>query len=107
MESENGWGIKKHRWMARFAPLALLGVVLHCATGLLAQGQSGASEASSQGKVTTPAITAGPPAIATGPEVGQKIPYFRARDQYGRWQDFHSIRGPKGAVLECNRSADW
>ena len=45
--------------------------------------------------------------FATGPEVGQKIPYFQAPDQNGRLQDFNSIRGPKGAMIVFFRSADW
>ena len=47
------------------------------------------------------------PPIATGPAVGEKIPDFRAPDQNGKTQDFNSIRGPKGAILYFNRSADW
>ncbi|MBI4464425.1 MAG: hypothetical protein HY647_06945 [Acidobacteria bacterium] len=47
------------------------------------------------------------PPTSTGLEAGQKIPSFRARDQQGQWQDFNSIRGPKGAVIMFNRSADW
>jgi hypothetical protein len=45
--------------------------------------------------------------LATGPEVGQKIPSFRAPDQHGKAQDFNSIRGPKGAMIVFFRSADW
>jgi len=44
---------------------------------------------------------------ATGPAIAEKIPSFRAPDQYGRMQDFNSIRGPKGAMLVFFRSADW
>lgn len=44
---------------------------------------------------------------STGPEVGQKIPPFRGIDQNGRVQDFNSIKGPQGAVIMFNRSADW
>ena len=54
----------------------------------------------------TPQPAAATP-IATGPEVGTKIPLFRAPDQNGRMQDFQSLRGPKGAALFFNRSADW
>jgi hypothetical protein len=46
-------------------------------------------------------------AFATGPEVGQKIPYFHALDQSGKLQDFNSVRGPKGAMIVFLRSADW
>ena len=45
--------------------------------------------------------------IASGPEVGQSIPSFRAPDQAGKMQDFNSIRGPKGALLVFFQSADW
>lgn len=42
-----------------------------------------------------------------GPEVGQKIPEFQARDQHGTLETFESIRGPRGAVIVFIRSADW
>ena len=45
--------------------------------------------------------------LNTGPEVGQKIPSFRAPDQNGKMQDFNSIRGPNGAMVVFVRSADW
>ena len=45
--------------------------------------------------------------FSTGPEVGQKIPAFSARDQHGNLQDFNAIRGSKGAVIVFFRSADW
>ena len=45
--------------------------------------------------------------LNTGPEVGQKIPSFRAPDQNGKMQDFNSIRGPNGAMVVFFRSADW
>ena len=32
--------------------------------------------------------------LASGVEVGRKIPTFRAPDQHGKMQDFDSIRGP-------------
>src|SRR5689334_22014087 len=43
----------------------------------------------------------------TGPEIGSPIPSFQAIDQYGRAQTFDSLRGPKGLVLQFDRSADW
>ena len=52
------------------------------------------------------AWTTAPP-TSTGIAVGQKIPPFQLRDQFGKLQDFNSIRGPKGAVIQFNRSADW
>jgi cytochrome oxidase Cu insertion factor (SCO1/SenC/PrrC family) len=42
-----------------------------------------------------------------GPPVGQKIPVFEARDQFGREQTLASLTGPKGLVLLFFRSADW
>jgi hypothetical protein len=53
------------------------------------------------------AQTSSPAAAPTGPEVGQKIPPFRAPDQTGKIQDFNSVRGPKGAAVYFFRSADW
>ena len=100
MGSDSSSGIGRHSVLVQSLRLALWGAILCCATGLLAQGQPGASATSSRAGSPTPAIT-------TGPEVGQKIPYFRLRDQFGRWQDFNSIRGQKGVVLLFNRSADW
>lgn len=43
----------------------------------------------------------------TGPEVGTPIPWFQAIDQNGRRQTFDSLHGPKGLVLQFDRSADW
>jgi len=43
----------------------------------------------------------------TGPEVGQKIPSFEVRDQFGKVQTLETLRGPKGLVLLFIRSADW
>jgi len=68
------------------------------AVPLLAQSQGG-------GFQPEPWMGAAP--TSTGPAVGEKIPSFRALDQNRRWQDFNSIRGPKGAVIMFNRSADW
>jgi peroxiredoxin len=45
--------------------------------------------------------------IKTGPEVGQPVPGFSAKDQEGRTQTLKSIMGPKGAMLVFFRSADW
>jgi hypothetical protein len=45
--------------------------------------------------------------IKTGPEVGQPVPGFLAKDQEGRPQTLKSIMGPKGAMLVFFRSADW
>ena len=45
--------------------------------------------------------------IKTGPDVGQQIPAFSAKDQESRNQTLKSIMGPKGAMLVFFRSADW
>jgi cytochrome oxidase Cu insertion factor (SCO1/SenC/PrrC family) len=45
--------------------------------------------------------------LATGPEVGQKIPPFEALDQNGKRQTFESLKGPNGLLLMIHRSADW
>ena len=42
-----------------------------------------------------------------GPQVGDVVPDFAARDQFGREQTLKSIMGPNGAMLFFNRSADW
>ena len=46
-------------------------------------------------------------ALATGLEVGQKIPAFSALDQHGKTQNFDAIRGPNGAMIVFFQSADW
>ena len=43
----------------------------------------------------------------TGPEIGAKIPDFRAQDQTGAERDFASLAGPNGLLLLFYRSADW
>ena len=45
--------------------------------------------------------------IKTGPDVGQQVPAFSAKDQKGRSQTLKSISGPNGAMLVFFRSADW
>jgi hypothetical protein len=45
--------------------------------------------------------------IATGPEVGERIPAFEAADQRGERQTFDSLTGPNGLLLLMHRSADW
>lgn len=42
-----------------------------------------------------------------GPQVGEKVPDFSLKDQYGNVQTLKSIMGPKGAMLVFVRSADW
>lgn len=45
--------------------------------------------------------------VTTGPQIGETIPNFEARDQDGHRLDFNAIKGPKGAALLFFRSADW
>ncbi len=42
-----------------------------------------------------------------GPQVGQPVPDFSLKDQYGATRNLSSIMGPKGAMLVFIRSADW
>ncbi len=54
-----------------------------------------------------PAPTLRPDPMELGPQVGQTLPAFEARDQTGRLRNFASLKGPKGLVLVFFRSADW
>jgi hypothetical protein len=54
-----------------------------------------------------PERSAGASLSSPGPAVGEKIPFFRAPDQYGRMQDFSSLRGPNVAMIVFERSLDW
>jgi len=50
----------------------------------------------------------GAPDVKTlGPQLGEKIPDFNLRDQYGEMRTLASLMGPKGLVLVFNRSAEW
>lgn len=42
-----------------------------------------------------------------GPQVGDRVPDFKLRDQTGREQTLQSIVGRRGAMLVFVRSADW
>jgi len=46
-------------------------------------------------------------AVATGPNVGSKVPDFSLPDQTGQTRSLTSLAGPKGLVLVFFRSADW
>jgi cytochrome oxidase Cu insertion factor (SCO1/SenC/PrrC family) len=48
-----------------------------------------------------------PDPMELGPQVGQMLPTFEARDQTGKPTNFGSLKGPKGLVLVFFRSADW
>ncbi len=45
--------------------------------------------------------------IATGPEVGTRIPDILTLDQHGRMRSFEDLRGPEGLLLLFHRTADW
>lgn len=55
--------------------------------------------------VAAAAVAAEP--IATGIQVGTKIPAVQARDQHGDTRNFENLRGPNGLLLLFHRSADW
>ncbi len=42
-----------------------------------------------------------------GLHVGQKVPKFAARDQFGHEQSNETLKGLNGTVLLFFRSADW
>jgi len=48
-----------------------------------------------------------PQSKEVGPAAGQRIPPFKARDQFGREQTLSSLSGPNGLILLFVRSADW
>jgi len=48
-----------------------------------------------------------PRSTSTGPSVGQKMPPFTARDQFGREVSSDALKGANGIVLLFFRSADW
>jgi len=47
------------------------------------------------------------PSPSTGPNVGQKMPSFTARDQFGQTISSETLKGTNGTVLLFFRSADW
>ncbi len=48
-----------------------------------------------------------PRPTSTGPSLGQKMPPFIARDQFGHEVSSDSLKGANGTVLLFFRSADW
>lgn len=46
-------------------------------------------------------------ATSPGTNVGQKMPPFTARDQFGREVSSETLKGTNGTVLLFFRSADW
>ena len=77
---------------------AFVGTLVVFSCLLLALGQSGPAQQADFDPNKDP---------KTGIEVGQPIPPFRLGDQFGKQQDFNSIKGHRGAVLIFFRSADW
>ena len=69
---------------------------------LLAAVLTGRLDAQAPGKTASPPVS-----VSTGPGIGEKIPFFTARDQDGKEQTLESLRGPKGLLLLVHRSADW
>jgi hypothetical protein len=45
--------------------------------------------------------------MSIGLSVGQKVPAFSLRDQFGHMQTLDSLKGSNGTVLLFFRSADW
>jgi hypothetical protein len=63
---------------------------------------------SGRGERGSPALpTAHTAGQGPGPAVGEKLPEFEAADQTGRVWTFESLRGPKGLLLNINRSVVW
>jgi hypothetical protein len=42
-----------------------------------------------------------------GPQVGERVPDFSLKDQFGKTVTLRSIMGANGAMLVFVRSADW
>ncbi len=49
----------------------------------------------------------GPASPSIGSNVGQKMPPFAARDQFGEEKSSETLKGSNGTVLLFFRSADW
>jgi hypothetical protein len=84
---------------ARPALLALL--LVRCA--------GAAAPAPSPAASPAPAATTVPAAEGSGPgpAVGDPLPAFQAPDQDGKRQDFETLRGKNGLLLNFNRSVVW
>ena len=52
-------------------------------------------------------IPTGSRGMVSGPEVGERIPDFEARDQNGNLVSLDDVMGPNGAMVVFVRSADW
>ncbi len=52
-------------------------------------------------------IPAGDEGMVTGPKIGERIPDFEALNQNRAFISFDDIKGPNGAIIVFQRSADW
>ncbi len=52
-------------------------------------------------------IPTGSRGMVSGPEIGERIPDFEARDQDGNLVSLSDVMGPNGAMIVFVRSADW
>ena len=52
-------------------------------------------------------VPSGSRGMVSGPEVGERIPDFEARDQHGNFVSLSDVMGPSGAMVVFIRSADW
>jgi len=74
---------------------------------LLVQCAGATPPAPSPAAPPSPAATAAAEGSGPGPAVGDRLPAFEAPDQDGKRQDFESLRGKNGLLLNFNRSVVW
>ena len=75
---------------------------------LLVRCAGAAPPAPSPAASPAPAAPAAPAeGSGPGPAVGDRLPAFEAPDQDGKRQDFESLRGKNGLLLNFNRSVVW
>jgi hypothetical protein len=92
------WDRLQRWWQRRGADPAAVGRRAAAVIALLAAGCGG----SRAQEAATPA-----PPVTAGPQVGERIPDFTLPDQDGRPRTFASLAGPRGLVLNFNRSVVW
>lgn len=69
--------------------------------------QCAGAEPPTPSPVTSPAAAAPAEGSGPGPAVGDRLPAFEAPDQDGKRQDFETLRGKNGLLLNFNRSVVW
>jgi hypothetical protein len=75
---------------------------------LLVQCAGAAPPAPSPAASPTPAAATSPDGQSgPGPAAGDRLPAFEAPDQEGQRQDFETLRGKNGLLLNFNRSVVW